>query len=267
MINRYTLSHIIIVLWIILLWVIFYQNITLAQTTLQSELEIKPTANTQKKYLSVSNAIFENSEFLLQSKLDNLKVEANLYNDASIQKYVSDKNKLNNKYYEPIDLVTVDKTYIVSDKADHKLRMNANNALLELSKEFSTVFNGDKMYLYSSYRSPWHQAYLLKQWCSTTLCAAVWASEHQLWLAVDIHIYTAKKQTTKMWWKYYDWMIENAHLYWYTNTYQKWVKVDWKIKEPRHRRYVGIEMATELYNNSLTIAEYYKNQSELKIWW
>jgi D-alanyl-D-alanine carboxypeptidase len=52
-------------------------------------------------------------------------------------------------------------------------------------------------------------------------------------------------------------MQENAHLYGFHNTYQKGMEVDGKMVEPRHRRYVGVELATHLHESGQTIAEYF----------
>lgn len=244
-----------IILWIIILWILFYQNIAYAQTTNNSPIP----ENHKTKYLSISNAIFANCEEFLKSQISTKENNFDLHTDNSIQRYISDDHKLEDRNYKPTDLVPLDTTYIITKDLDAQIRYNANNALVALSKEFMEHFDWDKIYLFSSFRSAWHQSYLLQQWCTLTLCAAAWASEHQLWLAVDIHVYTKNKAVKNMWWEYYQRLLENAHLFWYTNTYKKGYKVDWKIAEPWHRRYVGVEMATDLYNMGQTMAEYFED--------
>jgi D-alanyl-D-alanine carboxypeptidase len=60
--------------------------------------------------------------------------------------------------------------------------------------------------------------------------------------------------------KYYVWLVQNAHLYGWHNTYQKWVAIDGYEVEPWHWRYLWEELATYLYENKITIAEYYNNR-------
>jgi D-alanyl-D-alanine carboxypeptidase len=57
--------------------------------------------------------------------------------------------------------------------------------------------------------------------------------------------------------KYYQWMAQNAHLYGFHNTYQKGIAIDGKMVEPWHWRYVGIALATHLYDSKQTLAEYF----------
>lgn len=86
-----------------------------------------------------------------------------------------------------------------------------------------------------------------------------WESEHQTWLAVDL-------QVVSRWWriielrninKYTDRLKANAHNYWFHQSYSKWIEIDGKVKERRHWRYLGINLATELFENNISFSEYY----------
>jgi predicted small secreted protein len=58
---------------------------------------------------------------------------------------------------------------------------------------------------------------------------------------------------------YYQRLAENAKNRWFQNTYQKWIEVDGQMIEWRHRRYVWENLANQLYNSGITLAEFYKN--------
>lgn len=198
------------------------------------------------------------SENIISEKQNSSKVkfdnEFDIMSDNSYQKYVSDENRIS-IYYVPHDLAPIKNEFIVDRASTSLLRNNANNALYLLSKEFYTNFE-KKLYLFSAYRSSSYQKYLVNQWCRWESCARPWGSEHQLGLAVDIHVSNQKWWVINMWGEYFERMLENAHRYWFINTYQKWYKIDGKVSEPRHRRYVWIAFATYLYEQELTIAQY-----------
>jgi LAS superfamily LD-carboxypeptidase LdcB len=99
--------------------------------------------------------------------------------------------------------------------------------------------------------------------CSTSRCATPWTSEHEAWLALDLWV---NGWNIKAWsGKYYQWLMDNAHLYWFHNSYQKWMQVDGKMVEPRHWRYVWVDLATMLHDNNQTFAEYFYQNIEPKI--
>ncbi len=182
--------------------------------------------------------------------------------DDSITKFVSAKVPLNNKQYTPVDLVPLQSEYLIITNPTMQLRAIALKKLNELATEFYTIFK-DKIVIVSAYRSYKYQKNLEK-WCSVTLCARAWYSEHQLWLTIDIFAATTagnflSKADFK---KYYERLMQNAHRYGRHNSYQRWVSTDTYQQEPRHWRYVWRELATELYNNQQTFAEWYNEQQE-----
>ena len=98
--------------------------------------------------------------------------------------------------------------------------------------------------------------------CSKWRCANPGTSEHEAWLALDLWVNWWNIQA--WWWKYYQRLIDNAHLYGFHNTYQRWMEIDGKIIEPRHWRYVWIDLATILHDNQQTFAEYFYSTVESK---
>lgn len=179
--------------------------------------------------------------------------------DNSITKYVSKQVSLHNISYKPSDLITIQSKYLTTNKAWHQLRKEAYQALELLAEEFTDIFN-KKLVVVSSYRSYDYQKNLKKKWCPDTLCAPAGHSEHQLGLAVDLFAATTADQFLSKadFAQYYKRLASNAHRYGRHNTYQKWVDIDTYQVEPRHRRYVGRELATELYDKKMTFGEWIK---------
>ncbi len=70
-------------------------------------------------------------------------------------------------------------------------------------------------------------------------------SEHQIGLAIDFAArgYSFFSKSSE-----YKWLLENAHKYGFLNTYKS---------ELWHYRYVGIDIATYVYENNITFEEYY----------
>ena len=206
---------------------------------------------------SVSDFVLEKATNLLTTNLQDAKEKYentfDIESDYSFQKYVSDKNVLQNKQYEPADLIELNIENIVNKAARPYLRQAAATAFDEMTENFYKEF-WEKIYVTSAYRTYQDQVRLFDGWCSTIRCAKIWASEHQLGLAVDIHVATKYWYTHFSAW-YLDWMNENAYKYGFINTYSKWPKVDWKMKEIRHRRYVWVPFATELHEKDMSFAE------------
>lgn len=215
--------------------------------------------NKLPSYKSPTQTINKVASIYLKQKVSSAKIKYNkefdLNSDYSLQKYISDKNLLNNKKYHPVDLLQIDTDYIVNRAWRPYLRQPALLAFEQMVKQFNNDTN-KKIYLISAYRTYRDQATLFEWWCSSKRCAKIWWSEHQLWLAVDIHVATINWYN-HLDWKELKWMQDNAYKYWYINTYRKWVDIDGKIKEVRHWRYVWVPFAKELYKNDMTFAEYY----------
>lgn len=186
--------------------------------------------------------------------------EYNYDNDESLQKYVSRQITLNDIQYVPKDLVTISNKRLILANPSMKLRAIAHTKLNDLAQEFYQIF-WDKLVIVSAYRSYEYQK-KLKKWCSDTLCALPWRSEHQLWLAIDIFAATTAWDflSKKEFKKYYERLAINAHRYGWHNTYQKWVEIDTYQQEPWHRRYLWRELATELFERKMTLAEWYKEK-------
>lgn len=193
-----------------------------------------------------------------------LKEYINLEDDNSLYKYVNKDKPLNDKTYTPLMLVDVSSEYVIQRNRWMQLRPEANAALDDLAQAFYDTF-WKNLYLVSAYRSYTLQKELLADGCSRNRCAQAGTSEHQLGLAIDIHVWENGKQSVSMSNKntpYYKRLEQNAHKFWRHNTFQKWVAIDGQMEEWRHWRYVGRSLARKLWEENLTLGEYYKLQTK-----
>ena len=194
------------------------------------------------------------------------KATSNFYDtisDTSIAKFVSRHTALLDPSYQPKNLTTLSSKVFTLSTPNLKIRTDAAKELEAMAKEFTTIFN-KKLVIVSAHRSHAYQQSLKDKWCPDTLCAPAGHSEHQLWLAVDLFAATTADQflSKKDFAEYYKWLADNAHRYWRHNTYQKWVEIDTYQVEPRHRRYLWRDLATELYNKKMTFGERIKTREQ-----
>ena len=78
-------------------------------------------------------------------------------------------------------------------------------------------------------------------------------SEHQLGIAVDINADTSKSSRDDV----YKWLEENAHRYGFIKRYpSNKTDITGVINEPWHYRYVGKEVASEIYSQGICLEEY-----------
>jgi len=194
-------------------------------------------------------------------KLRNIKYLIDLKWDNSIQKFVNNKISFNDVKYIPKDLVELKWKFTLDLKWYWQMRKEAKIALDNMWKDFYDYF-GEKIKVVSSYRSYIYQKWIKDRWCPDNLCAKAWFSEHQTGLALDLWEASNQKEflSNIKYRKYFEWLNKNAYKYWFSNTYIKWLKVDWYEIEPWHWRYLWIEFSTYLKNNNMTIAEFFKKK-------
>ena len=184
--------------------------------------------------------------------------------DNSITKFVSPDVPFNDKKYIPYDLVNISWKNIIDRRWTQTLRKEALEYLNLLSDSFYEEFN-QKLDIISAYRSYEYQAWIKARWCSDYFCAKAWYSEHQSGLAIDFFEATDKKTflSNNNYKKYYEWLKDNAHKYWFHNTYRRGRDIDWYEIEPWHWRFVWVEFASYLYEKNLTFAEFIKENNIL----
>lgn len=160
--------------------------------------------------------------------------------------------------YVPNDLESISLKY---SNADKYLRKIAKIQFEKLSEDASKL--GYRIIAVSAYRDYNYQNELFNYYVdekgldyALNCSAKPGHSEHQSGLAVDVEgsnkDYDNFEDT-----KEYTWMKDNAHKYGFILRYPKGKENITGFKfEPWHYRYIGIEAATYLYQNNLTLEEY-----------
>ena len=170
------------------------------------------------------------------------------------------KNHKLSKDYVPNDLEKISLKYATEEKY---LRKIAKVSFEKLSEE--ARLRNYKIVATSTYRSYEYQDKLYNYYVETKgieyadLCSAhPGHSEHQTGLAVDVmgsnNDYDLFEESIE-----FKWMRDNAHKFGFILRYPKGKEHITGFKyEPWHYRYVGVEVATEIYQNNITLEEYYK---------
>lgn len=179
---------------------------------------------------------------------------------------VNKKNKLSCDYC-PSNLVEIDS--VVKGNVDPERKILINKVVLDhwlLLKSEAAKYNF-KFHISSCYRSYSYQDQVLKYYIdkegidiAMSHVAPPGASEHQTGLAIDYFFVKDDKN-------YYDmkeddpeyiWIKNNAHYFGFIIRYPKDKEdITMYTYEPWHLRYVG-DKATYLYENQLTLEEYYQ---------
>lgn len=124
-----------------------------------------------------------------------------------------------------------------------------------------------KMYIASGYRSFEYQQIILDYYLSKkgddcySFVALPGTSEHQTGLSFDFGFIDPETGLTAEYevneYKAFDWILENAHLYGFILRYPKGKeKITGYQYEPWHLRYVGLEIASKMYETKETLEEY-----------
>jgi len=142
--------------------------------------------------------------------------------------------------------------------SDNSLTRFVNNNISYTDLEYNYLRFWEKLSVVSAYRSYTYQKGIKDRWCDDTLCAKAGYSEHQSGLAVDFWETTEEKRfrEDEKLKSYFEWMKQEWHKFWFTNTYQKWVEIDWYQIEPWHWRYVWEDLALILHEYNITFSEY-----------
>ena len=197
---------------------------------------------------------YKTSRFNLSNFL--AKIDHSALPDDNIQKFVWVNKPFHNTNYEPSDLVSLQWRSHISAQPRHTLRKEAADNLEKMANDFYAKF-WKNIVIASAYRSYNYQKNSISESCKRSgRCAREWESEHQLWLAVDLREATNKQKFLSKYQKYYDRLHDNAHLYWFHQSYQNWREFDGYYIEPRHRRYLWTWLATKLRERNITFTQY-----------
>ncbi len=208
-----------------------------------------------------------------KNKLEIPKVISNVNANLDYEYYTNTSNAdlskrnliLVNKYYKldksyvPSDLVTIDSKY-----------GNKRQIQKEVYEAFIKMFEASKseglhLYIASPYRSYSYQKTLYDNYVKSdgitnadTYSARAGYSEHQTGLAIDLMASGTTSLNQFESTKEFKWMIKNAHKYGFILRYPKGKEdITGYIYEPWHYRYLGVEVATKVYESNLTYDEYY----------
>lgn len=184
---------------------------------------------------------------------------------SSITVFVNKEHALP-KTYEPDNLVHPNILFDINYQDERTLlRQEAAEAIEKCFADAEE--EGIILYGISGYRSYERQKHIFtnnirkKGKDYTLLYSAVpGTSEHQTGLAIDV---SSKSLGFRLVTSFAEspegiWLAKHAHLYGYIIRYPKdKAEVTGYAYEPWHIRYVGVDLATYLYNNDLTLDEYY----------
>ncbi|MGD9568047.1 MAG: D-alanyl-D-alanine carboxypeptidase family protein [Sedimentibacter sp.] len=188
-------------------------------------------------------------------------------NPGAIDVLVNRTNNLPDTYV-PEDLVKLtDVPTVLSNPEINQLRKPAYEALKELfaaaksEKEFDLYARSGyrsyntQVFLYSSYVANHGQA------AADTFSAKPGQSEHQTGLSMDITCEAMNFQLDDTFGATDEgkWVSENAHRFGFIIRYPKGKEdITGYMYEPWHIRYLGVELATEVYESGLTLEEYFE---------
>lgn len=239
-----------------MLFLALFENYVQAETVESSDIRIVSVIDVADVSRVFDHEIIPSFGLVHESAL-----EFDFEKDDSFQKFLHDEHPFDDLTYTPTDLLPINSNFTANNAKAFKLREEAGIQFADMAWHFRNTFSGDRLWIASAYRSSWLQWYMIAHWCTLSRCAKVGTSEHQAGLAVDLKVITK-------WWrwysldiaypnKYYDRLKNNAHRFWFHNTYQKGIEVDGKMAEWWHRRYLWVELATILHEQDQTFAEYY----------
>ena len=192
-------------------------------------------------------------------------LENNFYSDIKYTNtynydFLVNKNFKLDENYIPIDLEKISLEYSCKDKYLRKLAKEYFEKMAKQAK-----LEGFNIIAVSTYRSYEYQKKLYNNYVkdkgfyyADMASARPGHSEHQTGLAVDIADLSLDYDNFENT-KEFNWIKNNAHKYGFIMRYPKAKFHITGFKyEPWHYRYVGIDIATYIYENNLTLEEYKK---------
>ena len=213
------------------------------------------------RYLNYSDETGEDEETTVLHV--NLDMDKPVYDDATlVDKFSLDmlinKRRYLAENYEPEDLVKISDKYASSD--DMFASRLCVNAFIEMHD--AALREGYEIVINSAYRSYQDQQEISDLYLGVygqkyvdNYVAKPGFSEHQTGLAFDIG---SRKVNVFANSEEYKWMLENAHKYGFINRFpKKHENITGFRSEPWHFRYVGKDIAKYIYENNITLEEYY----------
>ena len=222
-------------------------------------------------YLDINGVIVSDIAAYIDSGLDPLDAVMNVS-----YPFIDSQNTITTNYQimEPDDLLVlvkhgfgVSSDYVPDDLVSTNIMVSDSNPDPRLRKEAEDASKeGYTLAINSAYRSYEDQQAVYDEYfamydpvTAASLVAVPGYSEHQLGLSVDL---TCKDVIDGVYGVFgdspdYDWTIAHAHEYGFILRYpEDKTAITGTANEPWHYRYVGVEAATEIYENGWTLEEY-----------
>ena len=193
------------------------------------------------------------SEEVIKKPVDKIIAEG-IFDENSLTVCVNKNRKISSDY-EPEDLI-LPNVRAMNSKSSLYMRKEAALALENLFN--AAEEQGLYLYATSGYRSYSTQKSIYNPYSGYS--APPGASEHQLGLAMDV---TLSEYGSKLYVKFGQseegiWLRENAHKYGFIIRYLEGKEdITGYNYEPWHIRYLGEDLAKELYETGITLEEYY----------
>ena len=220
------------------------------------------------KYISYMN---EHSNLSTTDVIRNINIhlDKDFYEETYPTDTKLDTSMLVNKYYYlsedyvPDDLVTVSQTYSWGEAGSQRVREIVYNAFLDMwnvanDAGYYLMINSsyrtyqDQESVYNNYRNTSGQTY------ADSIAARPGYSEHQTGLAIDIFSRTNTSSATFASSEEASWLKENAYKYGFILRYPEGKEdITGTTYEAWHYRYVGVDIATYIYEHNITFDEYY----------
>ncbi|HOB26499.1 MAG TPA: M15 family metallopeptidase [Bacilli bacterium] len=166
--------------------------------------------------------------------------------------------------YIPSDLVDVGWKYRLGGESDNiKISSEAYDAFLKMwdaaNEEgiYLLIISGYRSYteqqeVYDEYKNSKGEAY------ADAIASHAQYSEHQTGLAIDMYSKECTSSSTFKDSKTYAWLIANSYKYGFILRYpDKKESITGYKYESWHFRYLGVDLATKVYNEGITYDEYY----------
>lgn len=167
--------------------------------------------------------------------------------------------------YVPSDLVTVSVPTCLPNPEIRQMRRIASEALSEMFED--ALIDDIELVARSGYRSYATQASLYNGYVSKygqeyadKYSARPGTSEHQTGLAMDITAESVNLQLDDNFGKTKEglWLADNAHRFGFIIRYPEGMEnITGYFYEPWHVRYLGVKLATNVFNSGLTLEEYF----------
>lgn len=194
---------------------------------------------------------------------ENEKQEKTHQEDPAITAVVNKEFSLSEDY-APDDLVTVEVPTVLENPEVNQLRKVAADALKEMFEE--AKYEDVYLHARSGYRSYQTQVQLYQRYvekngekAANRYSAKAGQSEHQTGLVMDVTSESANFQLLTNFGELKEgkWLKEYAHEYGFIIRYPEGKEdITGYIYEPWHIRYLGVNLATDVYESGLTYEEY-----------